>query len=178
MDDLAAIERLITRSAVALSVGYYSAAQTASLVRYVFGVDTQLVRDGTYYVLHNDGTLAAVGGWSRRRTLYGAGRAKTGDDPLLEPSHEAARIRAFFVDPQHARRGLGRRLFTACLTAARTAGFDRLALVATLPGEPLYRALGFAEDRRSNLSLPAGMEVPVIHMSRRIDLPATSGAER
>jgi GNAT superfamily N-acetyltransferase len=178
MDDLAAIERLIARSARHLSVGYYTEAQTASLVRYVFGVDTQLIRDRSYYVLEAaGGALAAVGGWSRRRTLYGGDRAKTGDDPMLDPGRDAARIRAFFVEPDHARQGLGRRLFGACLADARAAGFQRLALVATLPGEPLYRALGFTADRAATLSLPDGMEVPVIHMSRAIDLPATAGAE-
>jgi GNAT superfamily N-acetyltransferase len=178
LDDLAAIERLIARSARALSVGYYTEAQVSGLVRHVFGADTQLIRDGTYYLLHGrDGGLAAAGGWSRRRTLYGGDRAKASDDPLLDPAREPARIRAFFVDPGHARRGLGRRLFAACLEAAGAAGFERLALVATLPGEPLYRALGFTADQRTTLSLPDGVEAPVIYMSRPMDLPAPAGAE-
>jgi GNAT superfamily N-acetyltransferase len=179
LDDLSGIERLIERSARSLSVGYYDPSQVAGLVRYVFGADTQLIRDGTYYVLeHEGGSLAAVGGWSRRRTLYGADRAKAGDDPLLDPDREPARIRAFFVDPDRARQGLGRRLFAACQSAAAQAGFGSLALVATLPGEPLYRALGFTVDQRTALLLPDGVEVPVTYMSRPLLLPAPAGAER
>jgi GNAT superfamily N-acetyltransferase len=109
--DLPAIEALIARSARALSAGFYTEAQVASLLRHVFGVDTQLVRDGTYYVIEttSDG-LAAAGGWSRRRTLYGGDRMKQADDPLLDPDRDPARIRAFFVHPAWARRGLGRQL--------------------------------------------------------------------
>jgi GNAT superfamily N-acetyltransferase len=178
LDDLPAIERLIERSARALSAGYYTESQVGGLLQYVFGADSQLVRDGTYYLLEaEDGALAAAGGWSRRRTLYGGDRAKAGPDPLLDPAREPARIRAFFVDPGHARRGLGRRLFAACLAAARDAGFRQLTLVATLPGEPLYRALGFTADHHASLSLPDGLEVPVTYMSRPLDLPVATGPE-
>jgi GNAT superfamily N-acetyltransferase len=168
--DLPAIEALITRSAQELSAGYYTSAQVAALLRHVFGADTQLVRDGTYFVCETeDGSLAAAGGWSRRATLYGADRMKGADDPLLDPATEAARIRAFFVDPAWARQGLGRRLFAECLGAARAAGFRTLALVATLPGEPLYRALGFELTERFALRLPEGDEVPVARMTRLVD---------
>jgi GNAT superfamily N-acetyltransferase len=177
-DDLPAIETLIARSARELSVGFYSEAQVASLLRHVFGTDTQLIRDGTYYVIQTQaGGLAAAGGWSRRRTLYGADRMKSADDPLLDPAHEPARIRAFFVHPDWARRGLARRLYDRCEAAARAAGFHRLTLVATLPGEPLYRALGFELDERLDLTLPDGVQVPVARMSRPIDLGAPAGAE-
>jgi GNAT superfamily N-acetyltransferase len=170
LDDLPAIEALITRSAQELSAGYYTPAQVAALLRYVFGADTQLIRDGTYFVCEaDDGALMAVGGWSRRRTLFGADRMKATEDPLLDPTTEAARIRAFFVDPGWARRGLGRRIFDECLSAARSAEFRTLALVATLPGEPLYRALGFELTERFVLRLPDGTEVPVAHMARRTD---------
>lgn len=168
--DLPAIEALITRSAQDLSAGYYSPAQIAALLRHVFGADTQLVRDGTYFVCETDGgALVAAGGWSRRATLYGADRVKGADDPLLDPATEPARIRAFFVDPAWARQGLGRRLFSECLGAARAAGFRSLALVATLPGEPLYRALGFELTERFSLRLPDGVEVPVARMTRPVD---------
>jgi GNAT superfamily N-acetyltransferase len=176
--DLPAIESLIAWSARELSVGFYTEAQVAALLRHVFGADTQLVRDGTYYVLETASAgLAAVGGWSRRRTLYGGDRMKQADDPLLDPAREPARIRAFFVHPQWARRGLGRRLYGRCEAAARAAGFHRLALVATLPGEPLYRALGFELDQRFTLMLPDGIEVPVARMSRPIDRSTPSGVE-
>jgi N-acetylglutamate synthase-like GNAT family acetyltransferase len=170
LEDLPAIEALIARSAQELSAGYYTPAQVAALLRYVFGADTQLIRDGTYFVCEADGgALVAAGGWSRRATLYGADRVKASEDPLLDPATEAARIRAFFVDPGWARRGLGRRLFAECETAARSAGFRTLALVATMPGEPLYRALGFELTERFALRMPDGTEVPVAHMSRRAD---------
>jgi|RhiMetdeSRZDD1v2_1073273.scaffolds.fasta_scaffold1397578_1 GNAT superfamily N-acetyltransferase len=176
--DLPAIEALIARSARELSVGFYTEAQVASLLRHVFGADTQLIRDGTYYVVEaaSDG-LVAAGGWSRRRTLYGGDRMKQGDDPSLDPGREPARIRAFFVHPDWARRGLGRRLYDRCESAALAAGFRQLALVATLPGEPLYRALGFELDERFTLTLPDGIEVPVARMSRPIDLATPAGAE-
>ena len=101
---------------------------------------------------------------------------KDAEDSLLDPEREPARIRAFFVRPDWARRGLGRRLFERCEAAARAAGFRGLALVATMPGEPLYRALGFRVDQRFALTLPDGVEVPVAHMSRPIDLAAWPGA--
>ena len=170
LEDVPAIEALIARSAQELSAGYYTPAQVAALLHYVFGVDTQLIHDGTYFVCETDGgALMAAGGWSRRRTLFGADRMKTTEDPLLNPNTDAARIRAFFVDPGWARRGLGRRLFAECHVAAHSAGFRTLALVATLPGEPLYRALGFEPTERVELRLPDGTEVPVVHMSRRTD---------
>ena len=170
LEDLAAIEGLIARSARELSAGYYTPAQVAALLRYVFGADTQLIRDGTYLVCEADvGALVAAGGWSRRGTLFGADRMKASEDPLLDPATDAARIRAFFVDPGWARQGLGRRLFAECQSAARAAGFRALALVATLPGEPLYRALGFELTERFALRLPDGVEVPVAHMVRRTD---------
>ena len=170
LEDLAEIEALITRSAQELSAGYYTPAQVAALLRYVFGADTQLIRDGTYFVCESDGgAVVAAGGWSRRGTLYGADRMKTSEDPLLDPATDAARIRAFFVDPDWARQGLGRRLFAECQSAARAAGFRTLALVATLPGEPLYRALGFEPTERFELRLPDSTAVPVVHMARRTE---------
>jgi GNAT superfamily N-acetyltransferase len=161
-----------------LSAGFYSEVQVASLLDHVFGADSQLVHDGTYYVVTTPtGELAAAGGWSRRRTLFGGDRMKAAEDPPLDPEREPARIRAFFVHPQWARRGLGRRLYGRCEAAARAAGFHRLALVATLPGEPLYRALGFELDQRFTLMLPDGIEVPVARMSRPIDRSTPSGVE-
>ena len=168
LDDVAAIEELITRSVRVLSAGYYDDAQIGSALRFLFGVDTQLIDDGTYHVIEQDGVLAAVGGWSRRRTLFGGDRWKQGVDDALDPSREPARIRAFFVHPAFARRGLGRSLFAACERDASAAGFRRLTLMATLPGEPLYRALGFAADERVELELPDGVRVPLVRMSRPI----------
>jgi GNAT superfamily N-acetyltransferase len=167
--DIPAIERLIERSVRALSVGYYDGAQIESALRFMFGVDSQLVDDGTYHVVETDGVLAAAGGWSRRRTLFGGDQWKHGADEPLDPSREPARIRAFFVDPAWSRRGLGRTLFDACVRDARAAGFGRLELMATLPGEPLYLALGFSPGERIELALPDGVQVPLVRMSRSIE---------
>ena len=167
--DIPEIERLIERSVRALSIGYYDGTQIESALRFIFGVDSQLVDDGTYHVIEADGALAAAGGWSRRRTLFGGDQWKHGADEALDPSREPARIRAFFVDPSWSRRGLGRSLFEACARDAGAAGFGRLELMATLPGEPLYRALGFAADERIELTLPDGVRMPLVRMSRPIE---------
>src|SRR5258705_434676 len=167
-DDVATIERLIERSVRQLGAPWYSADQLASALRFMFGVDTQLIDDGTYYVAQDAERVVASGGWSGRRTLFGGDQWKHGADAPLDPATEPARIRAFFVDPGSARRGLGRLLFDRCLAEARAARFQRLELMATLPGEPLYRALGFAADERVELTLPDGVQVPLVRMSRAI----------
>ena len=166
--DVAAIEELIARSARVLSDGYYTATQVESLLRFVFGTDTQLIDDGTYFVVERGGHIVAAGGWSRRRTLFGGDQMKGREDPLLDPRLEPARIRAFFVDSRAARQGLGRRLFDECQAAAGAAGFRTLTLVATLPGEPLYQALGFTVTERFQLRLPDGLEIPVARMTRDV----------
>ena len=167
--DIPAIERLIERSVRELSVAYYAAAQIESALAFMFGVDSQLVDDGTYHVIEADGELVAAEGWSRRRTLFGGDQWKHGADELLDPAREPARIRAFFVDPSWSRRGLGRTLFDLCVRDARAAGFRRLELMATMRGEPLYRALGFTAEERIELALPDGVRVPLVKMSRPID---------
>jgi GNAT superfamily N-acetyltransferase len=163
--DIVAIEQLIQRSVRALSAGYYERAQVESALRYMFGVDSQLIDDGTYHVVEANGAIAAAGGWSRRRTLFGGDQWKHGADEPLDATREAARIRAFFVDPAWARRGLGRSLFEVCRDETCRAGFRRLELMATLPGEPLYSALGFRADERLELALPDGVQVPLVRMS-------------
>lgn len=163
------IEQLITRSVRELSVGFYDDAQIESALRFMFGVDSRLIDDGTYHVVEAEGTLAAAGGWSRRRTLFGGDRWKREADDALDPSREPARIRAFFVHPAWPRRGLGRLLFETCRRAAKAEGFQRLELMATLPGEPLYRALGFTADERVELELPDGVLMPLVRMSRAIE---------
>jgi GNAT superfamily N-acetyltransferase len=138
----------------------------------VFGPDTQLIADRTYYVIENEtGELVAAGGWSRRRTLYGGDQMKGAEDPLLDPATDAARIRAFFVHPAWARRGLGRRLFDRCAADAVAAGFRTAELMATLPGEPLYRALGFVALERSAAPLLDGEVLTVVRMARPLTSP-------
>jgi GNAT superfamily N-acetyltransferase len=165
--DIPGLRQLIDQSVRALSVGYYTDPQIDSALRYVFGPDTQLIADQTYYVVEGEtGELIAAGGWSRRRTLYGGDQMKGATDPLLEPATEAARVRAFYVHPAWARRGLGRELFNRCAADAVRAGFRTLELMATLPGEPLYRALGFVPRERTALALPDGEKLPVVRMAR------------
>jgi GNAT superfamily N-acetyltransferase len=179
-EDLPALGGLIEQSVRALSAPFYTGAQIESALRYVFGPDTRLIADHTYYVIESEeGELVAAGGWSRRRTLYGGDQMKGAEDPLLEPRTEAARIRAFFVHPGWARRGLGRQLFARCAEDAAKAGFRKLELMATLPGEPLYRALGFSQLERAVVALPDGAMLPVVHMARRLSappMPAPGGA--
>ena len=166
--DIPALHDLIARSGRALSAGYYSSPQADAITRYVFGVDTQLIEDQTYFVIEQEDRVVACGGWSKRRTLFGGDQTKSGLDLLLDPTTEPARIRAFFVDPSMARRGFGRLLMAACVTASKQAGFHSLELVSTLPGEPLYLASGFAVQERFELDLPGGIRVPVSRMSMAI----------
>ena len=165
-DDLPAMTALIGRSVRALSAGYYSDAQVEAALVHVFGVDTQLLHDGTYYAIESqEGELVAVGGWSRRRTLYGGDQTKVADDPLLDPAIDGARIRAFFVDPAWSRRGLGRRLFETCSAAAKASGFRTLELMSTLPGEPFYQSLEFIAIERPIVTLPGGVALPLVRMT-------------
>jgi GNAT superfamily N-acetyltransferase len=164
--DIPALQRLIEESARTLSIGFYTPAQIDSAIRYVFGVDSALVADRTYFVVNGGGEIVACGGWSRRRTLYGGDQRPVGPSDLLNPATEAARIRAFFVAPSHARRGIGRMLVGACALAAETAGFRRLELMATLPGVPLYRACGFRERERITDMLPDGTTIEFVRMER------------
>ena len=164
--DVPVLEDLIARSGIGLSAGFYTPEQAEAITLHVFGVDTQLIADGTYFVVEEGGAIVACGGWSRRRTLFGGDRTKGDVDPSLDPAVEPARIRAFFVEPAQARRGLGRLLMEHCVEAAAGAGFRALELVSTLPGEPLYLASGFEILERFELSLPGGVEVPVSRMRR------------
>lgn len=167
-NDVPNIRALIDRSARGLSLGFYTPVQIDAAISHVFGVDTQLLTDGTYFVIDAPDGLAAAGGWSARRTLFGGDQMKSAEDPLLDPAIDAARIRAFFVDPQWARRGLGTALYRACAQAARAAGFQRFELMATAPGEPLYQRLGFVVLERVELVLPPGIPVAFARMARTI----------
>lgn len=166
--DVPRLEALLRESVRALSVGYYTAEQVESALRFVFGVDTQLIADRTYYLIESDDAIVACGGWSKRETLYGGDQHKSAGDPLLDPRTSPARIRAFFVHSAWARRGLARRLFVACRNAAEAAGFSRFELGATLPGVPLYTRLGFHPDERIDFTMPDGVVLPIVRMSRAI----------
>jgi GNAT superfamily N-acetyltransferase len=168
LDDLEALRALIPLSVRALSRDHYTEAQIESAIRWIFGPDTRLIEDGTYYVVDGATGLAAAGGWSRRRTLFGGDQAKGADDPLLDPATEPARIRAFYVHPDWTRRGLGRRILETCLAAAASAGFGRVELASTLPGVALYRSMGFEALEEFTADTPDGVGLPVVRMTRAL----------
>ena len=132
----------------------------------VFGVDRQLIQDGTFFVVEQNDAIIGCGGWSRRLSLYGADTGRTEIDPLIDPATGAARVRAFFVHPSFARRGIGRSIMQACETAIREAGFSRVDVVATLAGEPLYASFGYAVTERFEIPLNNELSLPVVRMTK------------
>jgi GNAT superfamily N-acetyltransferase len=168
--DVSAIELLIGLSVRGLQSTDYSAAQIEGALGTVFGVDSQLIADGTYFVVEAmDGRTAAItgcGGWSKRKTLFGGDRGSGREDELLDPLRDAAKIRAFFVHPDWARRGIGSKLLTACEGAAMEAGFRSFELGATITGERLYRARGYKAVEHVNVPLVNGASLPIIRMSK------------
>lgn len=143
--------------------------------RAVMGLDTQLIRDGTYFLVESGAALAGCGGWSRRATLYGGDHSTDLRDPApLDPAVDAARVRAMFTDPGFARRGVGRLILTLCEEAASAAGFRRAELMATLAGEPLYRACGYEEIERVTAPPLGGVAVPLVWMGKWLRHPPES----
>ena len=166
--DIPPLQKLIAASVRGLSEGYYSAKQIESSIKYIFGIDTQLLIDGTYYVIEANNTIAACGGWSKRKTLYGGDQHKSTTDPLLNPNTDAARIRAFFVDPAWARQGIGKMLIKHCENEAMNNGFTAMELGATLPGEPLYKAMGYNSILNVIVDMPDGEKFEVIKMRKEL----------
>jgi len=164
--DIPELQSLIELSVRGLSVGYYTEQQIDSSIKYVFGVDSQLITDGTYYLLELDDRIVACGGWSKRNTLYGGNQYKEKEDPLLNPALDPARIRAFFVHPDYARRGIGRQLINHCEQAAKAAGFTWFELGATLPGVPLYEAMGYTPTERADAPMPDGEVLGIMRMRK------------
>lgn len=165
-DDLPVLAKTMDAAIAELQRGFLTDAQIASS-RAIMGIDTQLVDDGTYYVVEIDGQVAGCGGWSRRATLYGSDSTPGRDAHLLDPAVDAARVRAMYTDPAFARRGVGRLILEECERAAGAEGFTRLELMGTMSGEPLYSAYGFVaverlEDDRGGAPVPlVRMEKPV-----------------
>ena len=158
----------VKASTAALFPLFYDERQSASAVEHVAHVDSALLDDGTFFVLESGGELVGCGGWSRRERLYtGSGDAE-GDERLLDPLLEPARVRAMFVRADWTRRGLGRRILEACEAAARAEGFRRLSLMATLPGVPLYRAYGFSELGEHEVVMPDGVAIPCVSMEKPV----------
>lgn len=164
LEDVGALQKLITISARGLGRADYSEEQIEAALRGAWGVDTQLIRDGTYFVVKEDQVLAGCGGWSRRKTMFGSDARMGRESELLNPEMDAARIRAFFVHPDFARCGIGRWMLEHCEAGAKAEGFHSAELVATLPGEKLYRRFGYAEVERFHHSL--GSDAPAIEFVR------------
>lgn len=167
--DIPALERLISRSAHGLSVGDYTPEQVDAALGDAFGVDSQLVDDQTYFVVERDGELAACGGWSFRKTLFGADGRPDREPECLDPATDAAKIRAFFVDPDHARQGIGKALLEHCENAAREAGFTRAELMSTLPGLRLYSRFGYVGEERVDYELKGGVKIPFVPMAKPLE---------
>lgn len=126
MDDVATLQELIPTSARELSRGFYTPDQAESAIKYIFGMDTQLISDKTYYVAEAAGHIVGCCGWSRRKTMFGGDQMKAEADPLLDPNEDAGRIRAFFVHPNWTRKGIGRHIIQACEEAAKADGFTHM----------------------------------------------------
>ncbi|HEV2289318.1 MAG TPA: GNAT family N-acetyltransferase [Candidatus Acidoferrales bacterium] len=170
--DIPALTALIQLSVRRLQAQDYTPAQIEGALKTVYGVDTQLIADGTYFVAEArledraNAILAGCGGWSKRKTLYGSDHFAGREDSLLDPRRDAAKIRAFFVHPDWARRGIGTLILDACEAAARQAGFTRLEMGATLTGVPFYRSKGYTELEHLSAPLPGGESLPIVRMAK------------
>lgn len=166
--DVPALESLIARSARALSTTDYRPAQVEGALRGAFGVDTQLLTDQTYFVVHDGARFAGCGGWSFRSTLFGGDARPGRDASRLDPKLHAAKIRAFFVDPEFARRGIGSLLLAHCEAQARAHGFTAVELMATLPGVRLYAARGYVGEDRVNYDVGGGERIEFVPMRKAL----------
>ena len=165
------MRELIDASVRRLQSGDYSPAQIDSALRTVFGVDSQLIHDGTYLLVEavtsgssDDPVIVACGGWSKRKTLYGGDRWRDRQDDMLDPETDAAKIRAFFIHPDWARQGIGTLLLDACESAARAAGFTRFEMGATLTGVKLFQKRGYVGMERLEVPLEGDITLPIVHM--------------
>jgi len=171
-EDIPELEKLIEASVRILQRGDYSEAQMEGALGTVFGVDTQLIADGTYFAAVIRGgkqeKVVGCGGWSKRRTLFGSDHGPNRTLELLDPAQEAAKIRAFFVHPEWVRRGIGTQILGACEIAAREAGFRRFEMGATLTGVAMYAARGYREVERIAVPLKNGESLPVVRMAKEV----------
>ena len=168
--DIAALHALIEASVRGLMPQGHSSDQLEGALGTLLGVDTQLIADGTYFVaeavLNDNSVLVGCGGWSKRKTLFGSDHRAGREDELLNPQKDAAKIRAFFVHPEWARRGIGSKILEICEHAAVAAGFQRFEMGATLTGVPLYQARGYVEIERTEVPLANGASLPVVRMAK------------
>lgn len=173
--DIPALNQIIAEAAQQLNAADYTQAQIDSVLKYGYGVDAQLIEDGTYFVAEMNGRILGSGGWSRHRALHNGELTPESETPL-SPLFDAAKIRAMFVHPQFSRQGIGRALLTVSETAARQADFKRLELMATLTGEPLYAAFGFVVQERYEEILPDGTPFAVALMVKQLE-PQAYGSD-
>lgn len=168
LDDLDALREVMRRSIATLQTGFLTPEQVR-VSHTVMGLDTQLVKDGTYFVVESGGRIAGCGGWSWRSTLYGGDDSMVSREPeSLDPATDAARIRAMYTDPDFARQGVGRLVIRLCEEAAMRAGFRRATMMATMAGVPLYKACGYVEAEPV-LSAPVdGIRVPLVRMEKQL----------
>jgi GNAT superfamily N-acetyltransferase len=166
LEDVPNLKTLIELSARELARDFYPAATIEAALGSAWGVDTQLISDRTYYLIEHQTSLVACGGWSQRQALFGADRLALAQPRLLDPSLDSARIRAFFVHPSWARRGLATELLLRCETEARAAGFHAAELIATLPGVPFYRRHGYLPAGTLEHPLDGGVTITFIPMRK------------
>ncbi|HET7716791.1 MAG TPA: GNAT family N-acetyltransferase [Bauldia sp.] len=165
-EDIPALTELMNAAIGELQKPFLTEEQIASS-RAIMGLDTQLIEDGTYFVIEQNGALAGCGGWSRRATLYGGDRSPGRDAALLDPARDAARVRAMYTHPGFTRRGVGRLILTLCEDAARAEGFTSIELMATKAGEPLYRACGY-QAIEALVDARGGADVPLLRMRKTL----------
>jgi N-acetylglutamate synthase-like GNAT family acetyltransferase len=170
--DIPRIKEIIEASVRGLQANDYSPTQIESALKTVYGVDTQLIADGTYLVAEIESAIVACGGWSKRKTLYGGDQFEAREDSLLDPNRDAAKIRAFFVHPTWARKGIGAAILKACEEAAKAAGFTRLEMGATLSGVPFYKATGYSEIENLEVPLNNGESLPIVKMAKEFKNPS------
>ena len=171
-EDVPALHALIEASVRVLQRNDYTPEQIDGALGTVLGLDTQLVADRTYYIAEVRAAcahiLAGCGGWSKRKTLFGSDQADIREPELLDPAMDAAKIRAFFIHPDFARRGIGSKILEASEGAARAAGFSHFEMGATLTGVPLYLARGYQVVERIEVPLPNGHTLPVVRMAKSV----------
>jgi GNAT superfamily N-acetyltransferase len=167
-EDVPQLRGLIELSVRALQAGDYTPNQLEGALQSVYGVDSQLIADGTYFVVETETAIVGCGGWSQRKTLYGGDQWRGREDSLLDPRQDAAKIRAFFVHPDWVRRGVGSLILETCESAARQAGFTRLEMGSTLTGVALYKARGYGELEPLTVPLSNGESLPIIRMAKAI----------
>ncbi len=162
------LSTLIDASVRELQRADYTQKQIDLALATVYGVDTTLIEDGTYFVIEDESGIVACGGWSKRKTLYGGDHWTAREDALLDPKTDAAKIRAFFVRPDAARRGLGTLLLKTCEDAATAAGFSSMRMAATLTGVPFYAHHGYTPQDQIDVPLPNNESLPVLHMKKSL----------